>query len=65
MPKSFENNIKKIYCVHCDMIFNSRKSFQKHLLSHSSTILSEACPIDTVLSKFVDLFRRKSTRNLE
>ena len=65
MNKPSKNNVSKIYCVSCDLIFESREKFEKHLDSHSSTITCEVCPIDTAIEKFVNLFKRKSTSNLE
>ncbi|EPA04459.1 hypothetical protein BG20_I1011 [Candidatus Nitrosarchaeum limnium BG20] len=47
------------------MIFDSRKSFEKHLIKHSSTVLCEICPIDIAISKFVNLFKKKSPHNME
>ena len=64
MEKLSKNNITKVYCEKCDLIFQSREKFEKHLDSHSSNT-NEVCPIDTVLSKFVNLFKRNSSRNLE
>ena len=63
--KPSKNNITKVYCTKCDLIFDSRKTFEKHLTKHSSNVLYEACPIDIIVSKFVNLFKRKSPHNLE
>ncbi|MCV0400397.1 MAG: hypothetical protein K5777_00235 [Nitrosopumilus sp.] len=65
MKKSSKNNIAKVYCEKCDLILESREKFEKHLASHSSSITCEVCPIDTAIAKFVNLFKRKSSRNLE
>lgn len=65
MVKPSKNNVTKVYCTRCDLIFDSRKTFEKHLLRHSSPVLCETCPIDTAISKFVNLFKRKSSHNLE
>ena len=65
VKKSSKNNITKVYCEKCDLVFESREKFEKHLDSHSSTIACEVCPIDTAIAKFVNLFKRKSSRNLE
>jgi hypothetical protein len=65
MEKYSKNNVTKVYCTRCDLIFESRAKFEKHLVRHSSNISYEVCPIDTVLSKFTSLFKRKSSRNLE
>ncbi len=65
MEKYSKNNVTKVYCTRCDFVFESRAKFEKHLEKHSSNISCEVCPIDTVLSKFASLFKRKSSRNLE
>ncbi len=65
MKKSSKNNINKVYCEKCDLVFESREKFENHFDSHSSSIACEVCPIDTAITKFVNLFRRKSSRNLE
>jgi hypothetical protein len=63
--KSDKNNVSKVYCTRCDLIFDSRKAFEKHLDKHSYNPLCETCPIDIAISKFVNLFKRKSSHNLE
>ena len=65
MKKYSRNNVTKVYCTRCDLIFESREKFEKHLDKHSSNIVCEVCPIDIVLSKFASLFKRKSSHNLE
>ncbi len=65
MNKPSKNNVTKVYCVTCDLIFESREKFEKHLDSHSSKVVCEVCPIDTVIAKFVNIFKRNSSRNLE
>ncbi|HEY5736195.1 MAG TPA: hypothetical protein VIS47_06520 [Nitrosopumilus sp.] len=65
MKKSPKNHINKIYCEKCDLILESREKFEKHLDSHSSSFVCEVCPIDTAIAKFMNLFKRKSSRNLE
>jgi len=65
VKKPSKNNLTKIYCEKCDLILESREKFEKHLDSHSSNIVCEVCPIDTAIAKFVNLFKRKSSRNLE
>ena len=65
MNKPSKNNVTKVYCVTCDLIFESREKFEKHLDSHSSNVVCEVCPIDTVIAKFVNMFKRNSSRNLE
>ena len=64
--KNFSNsNNGKIYCEKCDLILNSREKFLKHLETHSSIIPRDVCPIDTVIDKFVKLFKKKSSHSLE
>jgi len=63
--KPSKNNVTKVYCVTCDLIFESREKFEKHLDSHSSKVVCEVCPIDTVIAKFVNMFKKNSSRNLE
>jgi len=62
---SFRNKVAKVYCEKCDLIFESREKFDAHFDRHSSSVACEVCPIDTAIAKFVNLFRRKSSRNLE
>jgi len=63
--KKPRNTVAKVYCEKCDLVFKSQEKFEKHLVSHSSNIACEVCPIDTAIAKFLDLFKRKSSRNLE
>ena len=65
MEKSSKSNVAKVYCEKCDLVFESREKFENHFDSHSSNIVCEICPIDTAIAKFVNLFKRKSSRNLE
>ncbi len=65
VTKPLKNNVSKIYCEKCDLVLESREKFDKHLESHSSGIVCEVCPIDIAIAKFVNLFKRKSSRNLE
>ena len=65
MKRSLKNNVNKVYCEKCDLVFESRKRFEIHLYEHSSNTACETCPIDTAIAKFVNLFKRKSSRNLE
>ena len=65
MKKPSDNNVSKIYCERCDLIFESREKFDSHFDSHSSGVTCETCPIDTAIAKFVNLFKRKSSHNLE
>jgi len=59
------DGVTKVYCEKCDLVFKSREKFEKHLANHSSNVSCEVCPIDTVIARFLDLFKRKSSRNLE
>ena len=65
MKKPSNSNATKVYCEKCDLILNSREKFLKHLETHSSTIPCDVCPIDTVIEKFVNLLKRKSSQNLK
>ena len=65
MEKITDSNNLKVYCEKCDLILNSRDKFLKHLETHSSTIPCDVCPIDAVIDKFVNIFRKKSSHNLE
>ena len=65
MKKISNFNKTKIYCEKCDLILNSREKFSKHLDTHSSTIPCDVCPIDTIIGKFLNLFKRKSSQNIE
>jgi len=65
MKKSSRNNVDKVYCEKCDLVFESRGRFEKHLDEHSSNIACETCPVDAAIAKFVNLFKRKSSHNLE
>ena len=65
MKKFSNSNNTKIYCEKCDLILNSREKFLKHLETHSSTIPCDVCPIDIVIDKFVNLFKKKPSHNLE
>ncbi|PIN82214.1 MAG: hypothetical protein COW26_07650 [Nitrosopumilales archaeon CG15_BIG_FIL_POST_REV_8_21_14_020_33_23] len=65
VESSSKNSITKVYCVKCDIIFNSRKTFEKHLVTHLLTNKCETCPIDVVISKFVNIFKKKFSHNME
>ena len=65
LEKSTKNNVTKVYCSKCDLIFETREKFENHFDSHYSNVVCEVCPVDTVIAKFVNLFRRKSHNNLE
>ncbi|MBM2819448.1 MAG: hypothetical protein HW410_1130 [Nitrosarchaeum sp.] len=63
--KLAKNNVTKVYCTSCDLVFDSRKTFEKHLVKHSSNALTETCPIDTAIIKLLNILKRKSSHNLE
>lgn len=65
VEKPSKTNVTKVYCERCDLIFETREKFEKHFERHSSNVICEVCPIDTAISKFVNMFKRKSSRNLE
>jgi len=65
LDKSIKNKVTKVYCSKCDLIFENRAKFEKHLDAHYSNVVCEACPVDTAIAKFMNLFRRKSPNNLE
>ena len=65
MKEDFNNNVNKIYCEKCDLIFNSRIKYEKHLDSHYSKVSCETCPIDTAIAKFMNIFKKNSSENLE
>ena len=65
MEKTEKHHVRKVYCSKCDLLFNSREKFDKHFERHSSSTFDESCPVDTVIGKFVNLFKRKSRNNLE
>jgi hypothetical protein len=65
VKKHLKNNVSKVYCEKCDLVLDSREKFEKHLEGHSSSIACDVCPIDTVIAKFVNLFKRKSSHDLE
>ncbi|HUU47466.1 MAG TPA: hypothetical protein VMW55_01655 [Nitrosopumilaceae archaeon] len=65
MDKLIKNKVIKVYCGKCDLVFETREKFENHLRSHYSSVVCEVCPVDTVIAKFVNLFRRKPHNNLE
>ena len=65
MTNPSKNNVTKVYCEKCDLVFESREKFEKHFDRHSSNVACEVCPIDTAISKFVNIFKRDPSRNLE
>jgi hypothetical protein len=65
MKKLSNSKNGKIYCEKCDLILNSREKFLKHLDTHSSMIPCDVCPIDTIIDKFLNIFKRKFSQNTE
>jgi hypothetical protein len=65
VDENLKKNVTKVYCEKCDLVFESREKFENHFDSHSSKVVCEVCPIDTAIEKFINLFRRNSSRNLE
>ena len=64
--KKFSNpSNTKVYCEKCDLVLNSREKFLKHLDTHSSSIPCDVCPIDIISEKIMNLFKKKSSHNLE
>ena len=53
-----KDNTTKIYCEKCDSIFESREKYDEHFTKHSSGFYCESCPIDMVVEKLVNLFKR-------
>ncbi len=53
------NNISKVYCEKCDMVFGSRSEFEKHFDTHSGT-MCESCPLDTAISKLLGFFKKNN-----
>ena len=51
-------NASKIYCEKCDVVFESREKYETHLDGHSSSIICESCPLDTIIQKFTGLFKK-------
>ena len=51
--------VSKVYCEKCDIVFDSRSEFEKHLKSHSG-VMCESCPIDTAISKIFGFFKKSN-----
>ena len=54
-----KKNVSKIYCEKCDAIYSSKDEYQKHFDKHSGNVTNEECPIDTVIQKFLKVFKRE------
>ena len=57
---SEKQNVSKVYCAKCNDVFNSREKYEKHLLSHSSGVVCEVCPLDSVVQKIINLFKKSN-----
>ena len=58
-----KENVSKVYCEKCNIVFDSRADYEKHYNKHdgsSSGIVYEACPLDTAVSKILGLFKKKT-----
>jgi len=53
-----KENVAKIYCEKCDSIFESKTKYQEHYQEHLG-ISCESCPIDSVMQKIVNLFKKR------
>ncbi len=53
------NNISKVYCERCDIVFESRSEFEKHIDRHSG-VTCESCPLDTAISKIFGFFKKNN-----
>lgn len=59
MGDSSRDDVQKVYCERCDMVFGSRSEFDRHFDEHSGSVC-ESCPIDTAISKILGLFKRRN-----
>ena len=53
-------NISKIYCEKCDTVYDSQEEYDEHFEKHTGGVGCEECPLDTLVQKFVNLFKRKN-----
>ena len=54
------SGIAKVYCERCDAVFPSRAEYERHLDRHAGGGAGcEECPLDTAVSKFLGLFRKR------
>lgn len=56
--------VSKVYCERCDAVFSSRAEYERHLDRHAAGGAGagggcEECPLDTAVSKFLGLFRKR------
>ena len=55
--------VSKVYCEKCDAVFASRADYERHLDRHARGEAGggcEECPLDTAVSRFLGLFRKRS-----
>ena len=56
---SENREVSKVYCERCDVLFDSRKKYERHLDGHSGRSC-ESCPLDTAVQRLARLlFGRK------
>lgn len=55
-----KENISKVYCERCDVVFDSRVEYEKHYDKHTGGVVYESCPLDTAVSKILGLFKKKN-----
>lgn len=49
-----------MYCERCDAVFSSRAEYERHLDRHAGGGAGcEECPLDTAVSRFLGLFRKR------
>ena len=54
-----KENVSKVYCEKCNIVFDSRAEYEKHYDKHTGGVVCESCPLDTAVSKILSLFRKK------
>jgi uncharacterized C2H2 Zn-finger protein len=54
-----KQNITKVYCEKCNIVFDSRTEYDKHYDKHSGGMICESCPLDTAISKLIGFFKNK------
>ena len=55
-----KENVSKVYCEKCDIVFDSKAKYEKHYDEHTGGVVSESCPLDIAVSKILSLFRKKN-----
>lgn len=53
-----KESVAKIYCEKCDSIFESKVKYEEHCQEHLG-VSCESCPIDSVVQKIVNLFKKR------